>query len=234
VDESNWKPAKWDGSVASTGSFDDLNDATNSVTWAQSSFGNFSVASDIPLPIELVDFVGYREGYSHVLQWITATELNNDYFELQRSKDGVEFSLLGRIEGAGTTNQRSEYEFVDENPYAAKNYYRLKQVDFDGRSTYSKTILLNAAEPEPFSAKATPNPATSDDLAVVIRGAKEDEMIQVVVADLSGKIVLRSEVRASGLVNTVQLKAQALAVGNYIITVTQGFKTANSRLIVVK
>lgn len=101
----------------------------------------------VPLPVELVEFKGVCMNGQAELSWVTATETNNDYFVLQRSKDGKEFEPIDRIEGAGTTSSPTEYAIVDQNPIG-EAYYRLVQFDYDGESERSELIRVPACGPD--------------------------------------------------------------------------------------
>ncbi|OAQ41862.1 hypothetical protein A5893_01725 [Pedobacter psychrophilus] len=98
----------------------------------------------VPLPITLIAFDGTSSNQTITLNWNTAAELNNQYFEIQRSTDGKIFSSLGRLNGTGTSNSSLKYSFLDENPYAGVNYYRLVQFDFDGKSSVSKIVAVDS------------------------------------------------------------------------------------------
>ena len=117
--------------------------------------------SAVSLPVTWLSFDGsYNETTKRTkLDWSTASEENNDYFEIQRSIDGVTYELLATIDGSGTTSSVSKYEFEDVSPLAGASYYRLKQVDFDGQFDYSKVVLVKTISDENF--KLYPNPATS-------------------------------------------------------------------------
>ncbi|NQX97469.1 MAG: T9SS type A sorting domain-containing protein, partial [Flavobacteriales bacterium] len=82
-----------------------------------------------------------EEGYNH-LYWITATEINNDHFEIEKSIDGVLFHKIGSTNGSGNSLSQLSYEFNDNNPSLGINYYRLRQVDFDGKFKYSNVISI--------------------------------------------------------------------------------------------
>lgn len=98
--------------------------------------------SAVPLPIELTVFAGTAINDNIILNWSTALEQNNNYFEIQHSADGKIFRSIGNINGAGTSNSIKDYSFVDENPNAGINYYQLVQHDFDGKTSNSNIIAL--------------------------------------------------------------------------------------------
>ena len=108
-----------------------------------SSFSHFGIAKGLnPLPIELLKFCGIYLDQKINLTWQTTSETNNDYFEIFKSKDLSYFEKLGTVAGAGNSNSTNTYSFIDENPYPGNNYYKLKQVDFDGNYSESNTILV--------------------------------------------------------------------------------------------
>ena len=98
-----------------------------------------------PLPVELISFTGQVLNDHVKLNWVTASELNNDFFTLQRSIDGAEFESIAEIDGAGTIQTATEYEYLDINPLPNLSYYRLRQTDFDKKFTYSKVIAVNVS-----------------------------------------------------------------------------------------
>jgi hypothetical protein len=98
------------------------------------------------LPITLLNFTAEKNGKSVLLKWTTASETNNDYFEIEKSADGINFRIFAKIKGAGSSSQSVDYSHQDSNPFTGTSYYRLKQVDLDGRFTYSsiRTVLFNS------------------------------------------------------------------------------------------
>ena len=111
-----------------------------------------------PLPITLESFGGRVEGGDAYLKWTTVSELNNDFFTLERSWNGKSFLPVGdNIKGEGTTKVRQHYEVVDLSAPYGKLYYRLKQTDFDGQHSYSSVIMLEN-KPDELMLQAIPNP----------------------------------------------------------------------------
>lgn len=94
------------------------------------------------LPVELLTFTGRLEGENVILNWETASELNNDRFEIERSESAMEFQKIGTTKGHGNSNIPVGYRFVDSLTTSGTYYYRLKQVDFDGKSSYSNVISV--------------------------------------------------------------------------------------------
>jgi len=111
-----------------------------------------------PLPVELVSFSGYHKNGVNHLNWSTASEIQNEKFEIWRSSNGLEFEKIGEVPGQGNSNQSNAYTFNDSDLLAGLYYYRLRQVDFDGQFKDSEVIALRS---ESRSFKVYPNPATS-------------------------------------------------------------------------
>lgn len=104
------------------------------------TLGNTDLSA--PLPIELKTFYAEARGQMVHLFWSTASETNNDYFTVERSKTGGEWEQVLQVDGAGTATSTKNYSAVDDGPFAGLSYYRLKQTDFDGTYTYSKVVSV--------------------------------------------------------------------------------------------
>jgi len=94
------------------------------------------------LPVQLTSFTGVAVDHVNRLDWTTVTETNCNYFDVERSNDGNHFSSIGNVQGAGNSTSSNNYTFNDENPFPGVNYYRLKQMDYDGNYQYSSVINL--------------------------------------------------------------------------------------------
>lgn len=134
-----------------------------------------------PLPVTFIEFKGKRSNKVSSLSWSTASELNNSHFEVQRSTNGNQWTVVGIVEGHGTTQMISNYSFNDEVSYAGMLYYRLKQVDFNGEFEYSKIIRLDINTENVFSEdvniQAYPNPGK--DVKVFISNAVENHVAEI-------------------------------------------------------
>ena len=119
-----------------------------------------SINRGVPLPIELVNFEATvnEEDYSVQLDWQTATEIDNDFFTIEKSKDAQDWIAIKRIEGAGNSSERLSYSVVDPSPYSGTSYYRLKQTDYDGQFTYSNIRAVNMTALVMDAIKIYPNP----------------------------------------------------------------------------
>ncbi|WP_373549939.1 hypothetical protein [Haliscomenobacter sp.] len=130
------------------------NQGSNVPTNGASIDGNDGVCI---LPIELTQFDAKLQDQGILVTWKTATELNNDYMVLERSANGQNFLEVTRIKGKGTTQETQHYQYFDPNPLAGINYYRLRQVDFDGTTDHSKVVAITLDKGELMS--IFPNPA---------------------------------------------------------------------------
>jgi hypothetical protein len=90
-----------------------------------------------PLPVKLLHFSIKQYNNTVELSWSTLSETNSDYFEIQKSKDATKWEVIGKVKGQGNSNLLTNYIYLDKNPYYDSNYYRLKQVDYDGNYTYT-------------------------------------------------------------------------------------------------
>ena len=140
-----------------------------------------------PLPIELLAFNVeplYEGGKGKVwVAWETLTETNNDYFTVERSRDGVNYEEVGRTKGSGNSNERRTYDFIDEFPYLGISYYRLKQTDYDGKYEYFEPKSVEIKEDGGGNIVVCPNPASE---TVTIR-SKEGETFDLM--DICGRII---------------------------------------------
>lgn len=171
-----------------------------------------ATASQI-LPIELVDFSAQLELDNTVsLQWTTSVEINNDFFTIERSANGIEWEVVATVQGAGNSNETITYHNQDENPLQGQSYYRLKQTDFDGQYSYSSIKAINRAkQAQPLV--IYPNPTAHK---VVLQGPVLEQQ-QVQVFDVLGAEV-SSQVSYSNSGSTaLTLDLSNLATGVYII-----------------
>ncbi|MDG1477484.1 MAG: T9SS type A sorting domain-containing protein, partial [Vicingaceae bacterium] len=133
------------------------------------------------LPVEFINFSAEPHLNHNLLAWSTATEINNDYFILERSDNGIEFERVAQIDGAGNSNDLLKYKYEHKNP-SKTEYYRLKQVDFDGKHSYSKIIVVNNIGEQEIN--IYPNPS-KDNFSFEIRESS-DELYTITYTNLLG------------------------------------------------
>ncbi len=166
----------------------------------------------LALPTELVDFQAKRDGQKARLDWRTASESSNQGWEIERSPDGVSFEKMGFVAGQGTTADRHDYLFFDEKPLAGVNFYRLRQLDFDGKATLSPivSVEMGGGRAEIF---VFPNPVSGGDLSVRFSQISTDEPVRLRLFDVGGRLVLEKEATGDeGL-----LEMNAVPAGAYLL-----------------
>lgn len=122
------------------------------------------------LPIELSSFSAKQQNAAIVLGWTTNSETNNDYFTIEHSVDGLNFTKISFLNGAGNSNKIIKYSFKDNNPDNNINYYRLKQTDFDGNYSYSKILAINFNKNQLKVLHIYPNPVDGSSFTVETQG----------------------------------------------------------------
>jgi hypothetical protein len=183
-----------------------------------------------PLPVELVNFTADVDDEKVTLHWKTASELNNDYFEVQRFINQEEIKVIGRINGQGTTNETNEYEFADMWPVNGVAYYRLKQVDLDGEHEYSTILRVNYDGNR--SLKLYPNPGDGTNLNLAL-GMNEGPL-QISVLDATGRNISKSFTHTVSDSNVLEVLFESkLSPGMYFIHVKSN-AGINSRKWIVK
>lgn len=164
------------------------------------------------LPVELVAFKVERKGDRAMLSWATATEINNDYFEVQRSTDGRAWETIGMVNGAGTTTVTQTYEYTDENPYLGVNYYRLEQFDLDGSSEYSDVRKVNFDDgQDALSIVMYPNPTVGQ---LRISSNQQLDNHRMVISDITGKILMNDD-----FVNGSEIDLKNFNTGMYLVRI---------------
>ncbi|GAB4331309.1 MAG: hypothetical protein OHK0038_06090 [Flammeovirgaceae bacterium] len=200
------------------------------------TFGNLLNGNN-PLPVTLVSFTGKAVNKTVVLDWVTASEFNNAYFDVQRSEDGVTFETIGRVNGNGTTNIRHDYQFTDVEPMLGVNYYRLKQVDTNGVSEYSKVIAVSFSQEDLGGAQVLvyPNPSRNQEkVNVELKGFAPEREVSIQLIDLTGKVlnVSVSKTNKSGVLReALNLPAQ-MASGVYNLLIQDGERSYSKRIVI--
>ena len=183
------------------------------------------------LPVSIVDFKGSLNNNKALLSWSTVTEFNNKGFAIERSKDGKTFTQIGFVNGAGTTTKRINYTYTDATLSdfgIATFYYRLKQIDIDGKTSYSNVIPLSLKNI--VSWKLYPNPV-KDKLTVELNLAA-DTKVSVQIISKDGKLLLNAD---KGTLpqgqQQLNFNTQNLASGSYFIRIKAGDKNYTQTII---
>jgi len=191
------------------------------------------------IPVELTSFTANVVEGNVVLNWITATELNNSGFEIQRLKDSKierlnDWETVGFVKGNGTSTEVHNYSFVDKNTNEGKSYYRLKQIDFDGSFDYSKTVEVDLSLPIIFSLEQNyPNPFNPS--TKINYSIKEKSNVELKIFDLLGSEIatLVNEEKSPGNYE-VFFDASKSSSGVYLYSIKAGSFVQTRKMLLMK
>ncbi|MCC5923134.1 MAG: T9SS type A sorting domain-containing protein [Crocinitomicaceae bacterium] len=196
---------------------------SNSIPDLFDSFSDFTLGNMEnginPLPVELLFLRAENFGNFNKVTWGTATELNNDFFTLERSRDGFNFHKLAIIQGSGNSNSPNDYEVIDEQPFSGINYYRLKQTDFDGTTEYFPIVSCLVAQK---NTRIYPNPSNGK-LFI------ETDLRDLVVIGANGNIVAQFTLYESQI---NQIDLSQLSPGIYFLSLTGDERTESHKVVI--
>lgn len=176
-----------------------------------------------PLPVELSYFKAIKSKTTVQLNWETESELNNEGFEVEHSNDNRTWESLDFIKGEGTSYEIQNYEFVDKSPASGKNYYRLKQMDYDGRFVYSSILM---EEMSLGSLEIYPNPVNGQIVNLQFPSSNYEDA-ELEIYDNLGRKVIQSVL----VYGESQVNISDLLPGFYIVSVKVGGQVLQERLI---
>jgi len=210
---------------------------SRTISFSEKLFTHGSEDPASPLPVEFLSFDVTAKDQLVELIWKTATEINNELFEVQRSEDAKIWKVIGTVDGAGNSTEVSTYEYTDENPIVGTSYYRLRQIDFDGRYDYSK---IRSVEVEAYSALNTsvvdinifPNPS-SGSFTLNVSGLPPQKMVVAKLLDVYGKVHEVASVTSNELSKGLKLnRGDNLPAGLYFINIRQENISLQRKLII--
>ncbi|MBC8047671.1 MAG: T9SS type A sorting domain-containing protein [Fimbriimonadaceae bacterium] len=193
-----------------------VTDACNTIRIASFTYN----VSDCLLSIDIINFDASWNGNAVLINWTTASEKENDYFTLERSKDGNQFYAINTIDAAGESNMEIQYSSTDNNPFPGINYYRLKQTSFSGKNSYSKIISVSTLSNELIL--LYPNPASEEIILEYLNPVQYFNELQIEITDITGKKILRMNWNVMDE-NLKHLDIKQLAEGFYQLNISDGF-----------
>lgn len=209
------------------------NSSSNTVTYSGIVVNNDalytmgSTTSANALPVEFLYIKATQERDVNKIEWATAMEENNSRFIVQRTHDGASWESLTEIGGAGFSSNVLKYECIDMNPYMDVNYYRIMQVDYDGKYDYSDIVMVNSlVQQADINLKVFPNPATDK---VQVQWGENEETGKVVVLGLNGKVVAE---QLPDQHNNTTIDLTSIKNGVYFIQFIGTTTTKTERLVV--
>ncbi|KAA3638227.1 MAG: T9SS C-terminal target domain-containing protein [Bacteroidetes bacterium] len=166
------------------------------------------------LPVDLIYFDVIQDNCEITLEWATAREVNNEKFVIERSDDGTVYKEIGQVAGQGDSQEKTVYRFIDQKPFG-KNYYRLRQVDFDGKESFSNVISAELNCNEQLTLQLTPNMVKNQSDIRILGGTDEDLQIQVI--SVQGKLIRTFEVEHRDGFSQQSLDVSGMANGVYYL-----------------
>lgn len=183
------------------------------------------------MPVELVYFSAYAIANDNVkVEWKTLSELNNDFFIVERSGDGKEFHETARIKGAGNSSKELSYSFVDENPLTSKvSYYRLKQVDYDGQYSYSPAVPVRLSG-EGLELLNVFSDYTHQTATLIVNSEHEGK-IPFELGDFTGRVLKKGLIHVTNGINTETIYLPGFSKGIYFLHLSGGEKFIVKKII---
>ena len=232
--------AKSDGSGnwVSIGGFGSATPAGFITSNAFTTFSDFVLASENfsnTLPVELLNFTARLENNQVVLDWTTASEINNDFFEVQRSENGENWEVIGKKDGNGTSNETINYSFVDKNPFFGQSFYRLRQVDFDGQFEYSNVVSVkNEFTGKTIEALIFPNPTLQGEINLKVLTANKENKISIKIINMAGEIFYRKihDPEYFAVERPLEIH-QKMGSGIYIMIIEQNGQAFKKKIIIL-
>jgi len=205
-------------------------------TIPNSSIPDDSIASEDPLPIELIYFSAELNNNKTVnIKWTTAVEINNSFFTIEKTRDGKTYEAVGVVPGSSNSNYVINYSLTDENPYFGISYYRLKQTDIDGRFSLSSIVVIRNNQQSTAQFNLYPNPTLVGQSSYVdIQGLESEKEVLVVVLNIMGQELYSKVI----FTNTNGAAVEAidpynqLSCGTYIIIGTSDDRVYKKKLII--
>ncbi len=184
----------------------------------------------VALPVELISLKANLNDYNKVdIEWITASEQNTDFFEVQRSRDKIDFEVIGLVQAAGSSNQKIRYQFNDANPPGGYVYYRLRMVDLDKSFTHTKVVTVNYIKDD-HQITLFPNPIKGGNTVQLITDTEFRTEGLAVIQDITGKEIMSQALAASQIEHAIDLSN--IAPGTYLLKLTFDGKRVTKKLLV--
>lgn len=189
----------------------------------------FNIQVNSSLAVSLINFEVLQKNETALARWTTAFEQDNDFFTIERSANGRDFSFFMTVPGAGNASTPSSYEFIDIAPLPGMNYYRLIQKDKNGKSTILGVRSVNFKSALRFTMSIQPNPAINGTVNMFIHSDRK-QTLEIRVTDINGAVVYKTVLKANNGKNPLSF---SLNSGSYVISMqSQDGKRLTEKLIV--
>jgi hypothetical protein len=191
---------------------------------------SFSIASWVPLPVELISFTASYRGPDVQLAWQTASETNSNSFIVERSADGIDFQETGRLKAAGNSKTIRNYQFTDHNPLTGINYYRLKQTDLDDTFSYSHIRSVNVTSDKP-ELIISPVPVRHGEVVLINFKGEIPSSGKLMLRSMDGKVIMEDTILFTNDAS-ISLETHYLPPGLYLLQIITPSGLYSSKVMV--
>ncbi len=203
----------------------------------QTGTGYFTIGSvnaiTAPLPIELTNFSAECKSNNVEIRWTTASETNNDYFEINRSDDGIYFETIATVDGAGNSTIARHYTYTDNFPLSKDAFYRLRQIDFDGESKTFNTIMVSCEQNEMGDLQIN-NSFFENNTLFFTYNVFEQGAYTISLFDIMGNVLETTEKYCYSKDNSGSIDMNEYAAGVYVLSIKNTSKQAVRKILIIK
>lgn len=188
------------------------------------SFSTFAVGSEgsnfTILPVELLTFKVREDSENALLNWATLTEMNNEGFRIEKSLNGQHFTNIGFVKGAGNTNKKQKYIYLDKQ-FSTDSYYRLRQLDFDGETAFSEPVFLEKGKITP-SFFVSSNPLSEKIMLRAAGDFNHEKEVSYRMISIEGKLLLVGNARLEAAETDLNKTLGKIGKGVYLLSLNGG------------
>ena len=204
----------------------------DTVAWVVGTFVSIwtivSNGTGILLPVNLSDFNASVKGNNIILNWQTSSEQNNEGFEVQKSKNGVSWEKIDFVPGKGNSTNIHNYSLIDKNPYNGINYYRLKQIDFDGKYVISDIVHALYKKSINYQLEIYPNPSAGS-INIHLQNDNQ-EVVHISIVDILGRVIWEDTIQKETLSYAHQ--AEIKEAGMFFLVTSQNNQINTQKILV--
>lgn len=238
---ARWNGSSWEdkgqSAIVSTGCNTPTNQTLNITSASFNTFSPFTFGSKNggvinPFPVDLLYFNAKCEDAKVTADWATASETNNDFFTLERSKDGTSFDFVRNIQGAGTSSSAKTYSAIDEEALAGTSFYRLTQTDFNGNKETFTPVAVTCPDDFDFDINVASSATDDGSIFISISGTPNENVILVFRDVLGNELYTKALVNSSGNISLNLDIREKLSSGIYFIIASSNDKYVIRKIIV--
>lgn len=194
----------------------DAYSAPGSINYYDIFIAGFGTLNTLPITLTSFSATPVNNGNSVNINWIVASQFNNDYFEIERSSDGAVFQTIGSVPGCAVCTTSKKYGLVDNNPVPGRSYYRMKQVDVDNKTSYSAVVAIDIVAKQSSAISVYPA-ITSNSFNVIIKEVTTKKRQVVILSNSTGAVIEKRTIDLNTGINTISFSLQSQGKGVYYI-----------------